>query len=202
MVDRTNVNDRRVVRTRAAVVAAFDTLLLEKDMSQITVTDIAREANIDRKTFYTHFGSVDGLVDYIVDTEMASIHERLKNRMQECGEAGVSDNLEIMLEVIGETIRESRIVNKKNANLAPARRLARALHDVILKTIDECGGPLASLEEDAKDCVITFMVLGTAAVYRCKTIDHPSMSDEEVSSIAVQLVSGGIRSYGKSLAAR
>lgn len=57
--------DRRIVRSRNAILSAFERLLMEKPLSDITVSAIAREANVDRKTFYVHFGTVDGLLDAI-----------------------------------------------------------------------------------------------------------------------------------------
>ncbi len=44
--------DRRIVRSRNAILSAFERLLMEKPLADITVSAIAREANVDRKTFY------------------------------------------------------------------------------------------------------------------------------------------------------
>ena len=57
--------DRRIIRSRNAILSAFERLLMEKPLVDITVSAIAREANVDRKTFYVHFGTVDGLLDAI-----------------------------------------------------------------------------------------------------------------------------------------
>ena len=57
--------DRRIVRSRNAILSAFERLLMDKPLADITVSAIAREANVDRKTFYVHFGTVDGLLDAI-----------------------------------------------------------------------------------------------------------------------------------------
>ena len=41
---------------------AYDTLVSRGNLDKITVSAIAREADIDRKTFYLHYRSVDDLV--------------------------------------------------------------------------------------------------------------------------------------------
>ena len=41
--------DRRIVRSRTAILSAFERLLMEKPLADITVSAIAREANVDRK---------------------------------------------------------------------------------------------------------------------------------------------------------
>ena len=55
--------DRRIVRTRNAIMSAFDKLLSSNTIDKITVSAIAREANIDRKTFYLHYKSIDELAN-------------------------------------------------------------------------------------------------------------------------------------------
>ena len=67
--------DKRVMRSRKVMIDAFEHLLRAKPYEDITVTDIAREADVDRKTFYKHFGSIDGLLAYILDRHIAEIVE-------------------------------------------------------------------------------------------------------------------------------
>lgn len=55
--------DRRVVRTKAALTAALFELLAEKDFSKISITELTRRADVDRKTFYLHYQSVDELLE-------------------------------------------------------------------------------------------------------------------------------------------
>lgn len=54
--------DRRIQKTREAIMNAYLTLLMEKKTTHVTITEIAHRANIDRKTFYLHYASVDDIV--------------------------------------------------------------------------------------------------------------------------------------------
>ena len=51
--------DRRVIRTRSAIRKAFTDLLAETAYNKITITALAKRADVDRKTFYTHYSSVE-----------------------------------------------------------------------------------------------------------------------------------------------
>jgi len=55
--------DRRVGRTRAALLQAFVSLLLEpRRYDQIKVGDIVARANVGRSTFYEHYKNKDGIL--------------------------------------------------------------------------------------------------------------------------------------------
>jgi len=57
------MTDRRVVRTNQALRAAFRKLAQQYRFREITVAQLTAEANINRKTFYLHFDSIDDLAD-------------------------------------------------------------------------------------------------------------------------------------------
>lgn len=54
--------DRRQRKTREGIFKAFIFLLGKKDFSQITVSDIIKQADIGRATFYAHFETKDFLL--------------------------------------------------------------------------------------------------------------------------------------------
>ena len=55
--------DRRVIKTKRAIKSAFAKLLSEKDINDITISDIAAVADINRKTFYNYYSGVHEVVD-------------------------------------------------------------------------------------------------------------------------------------------
>lgn len=58
-------NDRRLRKTKCAIQEAFLSLLMEKEFNDITITELAKRADIDRKTFYAHYTSLGDIVDDI-----------------------------------------------------------------------------------------------------------------------------------------
>ena len=47
-----NNYDRRQIKTKKAIIAAFITLLQQKNISKITITELSKLADIDRKTLF------------------------------------------------------------------------------------------------------------------------------------------------------
>lgn len=63
--------DRRILRTRRAIHTAFIELLTEYEYEKITITALAKRADIDRKTFYTHYSSIDTLFEDVIRQQTA-----------------------------------------------------------------------------------------------------------------------------------
>lgn len=58
--------DRRVARTEAAVIAAFERLLDERGYARMTVQEILDAADVGRATFYAHFQGKEGVMGAFV----------------------------------------------------------------------------------------------------------------------------------------
>lgn len=58
-------NNRRFKETEDKIVSAFATLAFKKPIDKITVSDICKEANIHRTTFYGHFEDIIELQTFV-----------------------------------------------------------------------------------------------------------------------------------------
>ncbi|WP_261810611.1 TetR/AcrR family transcriptional regulator [Levilactobacillus humaensis] len=61
------MTDRRVIRTNQALRQAFRKLAQQYRFREITVQQLTAEANINRKTFYLHYDSIDDLAGSFTD---------------------------------------------------------------------------------------------------------------------------------------
>ena len=64
--------DKRVIKTKHAIYKAFVELLNEKDINQITITDVAKRANINRKTFYNYYSDINDVMEEIENLVVAA----------------------------------------------------------------------------------------------------------------------------------
>ena len=69
--------DRRIEKTRACIREAFIELLQEKDYEAITVAELAKRADIDRKTFYLHYKGKDDLLHNLEEEHAREVRQLL-----------------------------------------------------------------------------------------------------------------------------
>ena len=72
---------RSAIRSRNRIRGVFLELLTEKDFEKITVTDIAKRANLNRSTFYAHYPDIYGLIEEFQD-EIVTKNIALVQQMQ------------------------------------------------------------------------------------------------------------------------
>ena len=65
--------DARILNTAAALKTAILTLAASRPISRITVSDVTREAGINRATFYAHFASPSELLANTLTTELDEV---------------------------------------------------------------------------------------------------------------------------------
>jgi len=57
-----NINDKRCLRTRLAIKSALLSLLKDKPLAKITVSELAEAAQVNRKTFYNHYPDINSVL--------------------------------------------------------------------------------------------------------------------------------------------
>lgn len=79
MSDKITPTDRRIIKTKRAIRNAFAKLMVEKDINDITVVELAETADINRKTFYNYYGDVSMVVDEIENEIVADFASAINN---------------------------------------------------------------------------------------------------------------------------
>ena len=72
--------NRRVLRTKRNIRNAFLRLLAQKEMDKITIKEIAAEADVDRKTVYNYYTSVQGILEEL-ENELVQNFEKALSKM-------------------------------------------------------------------------------------------------------------------------
>lgn len=68
--------DRRIAKSKKAIVDAFLELLETRSVDEISVSSITEKANIARKTFYLHYYDKYDLLDTLIDEHLNEMKQR------------------------------------------------------------------------------------------------------------------------------
>lgn len=182
--------DKRLVRTKKAIISALMQLLTEKDLSEITVTELAKNAGINRKTFYLHYDRVEDIIEDF-GTDLLNYTDRV---MRSHIEANGRIDIRVLFGAINSAIKD---------NLEFLRIFVRsgAYHIFISASMrnEYIRNLRASMELyfrgglQFSPYVMEFLVSGVTAMY-IKWLDTelPTQSLEDLSESAAQLVSAAL----------
>ncbi len=71
-------SDKRVIRTKRAIKSALFELMKTKDFPSITISELAVAANVNRRTFYTHYKSVTDILTEIESELVDAIYQLIE----------------------------------------------------------------------------------------------------------------------------
>lgn len=71
-------SDKRVIRTKKAIKAALFRIMEDKDISSITISELTTKANVNRRTFYTHYRNITDILNEIEGDLVAALGELVR----------------------------------------------------------------------------------------------------------------------------
>jgi AcrR family transcriptional regulator len=149
--------DRRIARTRAALLHAFASLLLEpRRYDQVKVGDIVERANVGRSTFYEHFRNKDEILAESIRVPFSPFA-----RSVDAGASAAS--LLPTLEHFWQNRDQVRSIFG-----APRRKIARILADMLQTRMTDRAGrqpPAAALEARITALALAEAQVGTLAAW-------------------------------------
>ncbi len=180
--------DRRQIKTKKAIYAAFFGLLKEKDLSKITITELARRADIDRKTFYLHFNSVSDIYNEL-GTKMVGI---LKEAISDFGERGLIDSSYDLFMTVNEILNEKlellRDIMKSNDFTAFVFNVKDELCAEIIKMYEQLDlGDAERFKLKAE-----FVASGTVSMYLRWFKGETTLSMDELALLAGAMIIHGV----------
>lgn len=189
--------DRRIVRSRNAILSAFERLLLEKPLADITVSAIAREANVDRKTFYVHFGTVDGLLDAIAADVVEMIVDSVEKTLATAGDDASERALgaaATFFKTVNEALCNNLMLNRQLVENIPLDDFMARLRAPLEQEIAERDLLPEGLKDEMFDYYLAFLLSGIIGIYRTWALSDGSVPIERVSAVANDLTINGLSS--------
>ena len=180
--------DRRVLKTKRAIRNAFAKLMVEKDINDITIIELAEAADINRKTFYNYYSGVYQVVEDI-ENDISQSYEVLLGDIEftKTMEAPYSlfERFSILINMDPEFFG---YLLSMNGNKALITRIMNLLKN---KTREKMVSQL-DVEEYRAEIMIDYILSGMLSVYQHWFNSDKSVPIEEVTQIISTMSFGGV----------
>ena len=191
--------DRRILKTKKALFEAFDRLVVNKDYDRITISELAREADIDRKTFYLHYSSIDEMVDDKMNAIVAAILDDVEADMRARAQEGTQDDgdaipgLRVFFLGVSRAVKEAFPRQAHTFGAMPAGMLAERVVKPLASEVHRRRLLTFDVPLEVRDLYASSIVGAMIGVYASWMKGGMAQSVEEVSDAASRIVGACLR---------
>jgi AcrR family transcriptional regulator len=185
--DKKDQMDKRCRKTRKAIKLALIKIMSEKELSDITITEIAGDADINRKTFYFHYRDLYDVLDEIENDLVCKIFQILDR-------ADLLKSIhnpyplfhQITSEINEDTEFYSLLVQSKDYN-----NLMDKIKAILKERFLEMCIDTVQMEKEILSFTIDFITSGLTSVYREWVHSDQSISLEQLTKSLSILIGSG-----------
>lgn len=186
--------DKRLMKTKKAIIGAMLELISEKNVADITVTELALRAKINRKTFYLHYNSIDDVIDDFADDLFCFAAKTIKDNVRGADGIDITSFFDAVNRAIQENLEFFRMFVRSGAyhifvGQAIRRQCLSGIKYILSSKLRN---------DDITSYTVEYMVSGATAMYiKWLSTEEPILTLEELSRCACDLVKANYdRLYG------
>lgn len=180
--------DRRIIKTKKAIRNAFAELLSEKDISEITIKNIADAADINRKTFYSYYAGVYEVIDEIENEIISAFNEALRDVDFKRDLNNPYEIFKKLTAIINSDMDFYGHLMKMNHNINLISKIIQTLKLSIKKSFSE----QITIDEKTLNLLVDYAVAGMVTVYQSWFNSDRTQSIEEISKTISVITFSGI----------
>ena len=177
-------SDKRVIRTKKAIKEALFRIMEEKDISSISISELTQEANINRRTFYTHYRNITDILEEIESDLVEALGALVQSIDLKALRKSVTDlfiGLNSLITVEFDYYFHLVRVDMRGMLMSRLKNVIRGMTDTILIQLCRKNGENASV-------ISAFIVGGFFNMY-LEWYNHPGgYSLEQAADLAGQMV--------------
>lgn len=180
--------DRRIQKTRKAIQDAYFRLLKEEKGRKITISKIAQEANIDRKTFYLHYESVEDILKAFSD-------ERIEELLADLKETEFFEDplkLGIVFELLNAILERDMDIYRDLSREASYSYFWDRLHMIMVRALVNVYADKVSVSGEEFGIYCDFFISGLIHIYQGFLRDPESTDPQKFSDIVVDIALNGV----------
>lgn len=181
----TGNEDLRVQKTMRGIRRAFEELLCEKDYPQITVKELCERAQINKKTFYRYYPTLNDLLVELQD----DIHGRYMERTEGMR---IPEDLERITREFCLFSAEQGEVYERITCAPSFREMSGSMQERVFEERPEADVIPNIKDDEEKRLLMAFVTEATLGIYRQWAADGKKVSVERMTAMTIELVCGGV----------
>ena len=187
---RSEKSDRRVKYTKMVLRQSLLSLMRERPLGRITVTDVCTLADINRNTFYAHYGSPAEVLEEIERELLQDVRSSVENYLQ------VEDVTVLLTEILRSLERNRALCSvlfSEHGDAAFLNRILNTAHDGSIRAWTQSK---RVPDAEAMEMLYAFYANGSAAVIRHWVARGFRETPMEMAVFLQRLIGKGIQSFG------
>ena len=173
--------DKRVLKTKKAIIDSLIELILQYDFNKITVKMITDKANIGRKTFYLHYGCIDDVISDFKESLTQELEKSMDINFRNTKD-DIHNIFNDLTELIEKNINFYRRIAKNDTYLFIRNIFEQMLEDTIYKIYNR----LYNTSSTNVRYYSSFYAAGITRLYFDYLKDAINISLDEVKEIATR----------------
>lgn len=176
--------DKRVIKTKRNIRKTFMSLLEKKEFHTITVAELARQAEIDRKTFYLHYGNTDELLKEFENDLLI----QAQTELNQLDAFDVFMTLEIFNKILNENKIFFRMISRTGLNTFFLKRCEGIIVELLRTQFQE--------EKEQKklfDYHLKYIASGVISVYMSWLGNEDGTDLSELSRMISHIIEGNFK---------
>ena len=185
--------DRRILKTKKAIYEALVELMQKKKLNSITVTELAAQADINRKTFYTYYSTVNDVLDEGINELITSLKDLLCAMSEDYNMFSPQTLFAFLNTIMSDADIARDLFASDNGSLL-FNRLQKALQETLLKELVNRDIKM-NVPSEHYPLISSFVAGGMVSAYYEWITDPDGITLDEMARTLTTLIISGVHAF-------
>lgn len=185
--------DRRILKTNRAIYEALVELMQKKKLNSITVTELAAAANINRKTFYTYYSTVNDVLDEVINELISSLKDLMYTMSEDYNMLSPQTLFAFLNTIMSDVDIVRALFTSDNGNML-FNKLQKALQETLLKELIDNDIKM-NIPPEQYPLISSFVAGGMIYVYYEWITNPNGTSLDEMARTLTTLIISGVHAF-------
>lgn len=186
-------HDRRILKTKRAIYEALVELMQKKNLNSITVTELAAAANINRKTFYTYYSTVNDVLDEVINELISSLKDLMYAMSEDYNMLSPQTLFAFLNTIMSDVDIVRALFTSDNGNML-FNKLQKALQETLLKELIDNDIKM-NIPPEQYPLISSFVAGGLIYVYYEWITNPNGTSLDEMARTLTTLIISGVHAF-------